>query len=70
MITPRNLIKFVLLISVLVNIMIGSCNRMVGSCNGRESHIVTLWNKSYLAFFVFSENLLAKNHSSTSLIHC
>ena len=52
LITPRNLPGFSLLISMLLNVMDGSCNR-------RESHIGSLQSKTY--FFVFSENLASFN---------
>ena len=58
------MIEFSLLISMLLNVI-------VGSCDGKESHIDTLWSKTYFVFvfccfFAFSESLFAKNHSLTS----
>ena len=50
-ITPRNLIESSLLLLILLNVI-------VGSCDGRESHIEILWNKTYFVFFAFSERLL------------
>ena len=48
--TPRNLIVFSLLISMLLNVIVGSCEG--------ENHTLTL--------FAFSESLFAKNQSLTS----
>ena len=54
MIMPRNLTEFSLLISMLLN-------AMVGSCNGRQSDIAHEI-KHTLLFFAFNESLFAKNH--------
>ena len=56
MIMPRNLIEFSLLVSMLLNAIVDSCNR-------GDSHIDSLWNKTYFILFVFSGSLFAKNHS-------